>query len=367
LIAYLPSRRELAFHLAQSTATAHIEEWLKPLVGEQPTGTWFEDLETPLGRAGVLILPYFADDLAGLDPTSLEDVIAEAGRRCAQRGAKSIALAGMLPSLTGYAARLGRKAPELPITTGHSSTAVAVALNTLHALSQTGRRWQHEHLLAVGLGSIGRTALQLLVSQRHLPERLLLCDPGLGPGGRDRLLTWLSAHGDGASLEFVERAGDKLRCATLILGAASAGNFIDARSLAEQTLVVDDSFPHIIDPAASLARMQREGDILVTGGGLVQLPNLRRGIYLPEAARGFAPVLRRTLGKVPGVPSCLLEALLMAGDPTLPPTRGLAQFEQAERYWQAATKAHVKAAPLHLGHTLLETSVLRRFAGTVKN
>ncbi|HEV2087551.1 MAG TPA: hypothetical protein VGR21_04485, partial [Cryptosporangiaceae bacterium] len=101
----------------------------------------------------------------------------------ASLGARSVSLAGMIPALTGYGYGVLRdpvlrQAAAAPVvTTGHAVTAVSVFRTVLAALGATGRHLGELTVAAVGLGSIGRTSLELLLTHAaRPPARLLLCD-----------------------------------------------------------------------------------------------------------------------------------------------------------------------------------------------
>ena len=99
---------------------------------------------------------------------------------------------------------------------------------------------------------------------------------------------------------------------------------IDIAQLRPGTVLVDDSFPHCFDVPAAIARMQRHGDVLVIGGGLLQLPACERELALPLPQ----PELQQALTRVslPAcLPGCQLESLLLAAYPELPETLGLVE------------------------------------------
>ncbi|WP_051760210.1 hybrid non-ribosomal peptide synthetase/type I polyketide synthase [Herbidospora cretacea] len=271
-----------------------------------------EELETPLGRSGFVCLPLFADELA--TTPDLAARTAEAVEHAAALGARTVSLAGMIPSLTGYGFDVTRRT-GVPVTTGHAATAVSVVLTVRKALA--GRSLRDLTVAFVGLGSIGRSALGLLLTVEDPPRRLLLCDDaapldGLHPGA--------------------ERcAVDRVHEADLIVAAVSGHEVvIDVDRLRPGTIVVDDSFPHCFDVARARARR----DVTVVGGGLLSMPGIERRL----AEDVPAPWLPGTIA------SCRLESLL----PDLPPVLGLVDTETALACWRAMTAAGVEAAPLHL-------------------
>ncbi|WP_285581685.1 non-ribosomal peptide synthetase/type I polyketide synthase [Herbidospora sp. NBRC 101105] len=271
-----------------------------------------EELETPLGRSGFVCLPLFADELASTPDLAART--AGAVEHAAALGARTVSLAGMIPSLTGYGFDVTRRT-GVPVTTGHAATAVSVVLTVQKALA--GRPLSELTVAFVGLGSIGRSALGLLLSVAGPPGRLLLCDDaapldGLHPGA--------------------ERcAVDRVYEAGLIVAAVSGHEVvIDVDRLRPGTVVVDDSFPHCFDVARARARR----DVTVVGGGLLSMPGIERRL----AQDVPAPWLPGTIA------SCRLESLL----PGLPPVLGLVDTGTALACLRAMTAAGVEAAPLHL-------------------
>jgi hypothetical protein len=133
----------------------------------------------------------------------------------------------------------------------------------------------------------------------------------------------------------------------IIVGASSTPGILAVDRLRPGTIVVDDSFPACLDTAEAIRRMRTIGDVLITGGGLLAGGPTQRIIHFPV---GDAHVRDRIVVELlPGATaSCQLESLLLAGDPTLPPTLGLVAISGVLRYWDALLAAGFSTAPLHL-------------------
>ena len=56
----------------------------------------------------------------------------------------------------------------------------------------------------------------------------------------------------------------------------SGGQPVDVAALAAGTIVVDDSFPRAFDDDAARERMERVGDVLLVGGGALDVGPLAR-------------------------------------------------------------------------------------------
>ncbi|MFB8757355.1 amino acid adenylation domain-containing protein [Streptomyces nigra] len=314
---------------------------------------------TPLGLSGFVALPLFADELATAGDLAART--ARAVEHAAALGARCVSLAGTIPSLTGYGFDVLREArTDTAITTGHATTTVAVVKTVHAALDATGGRLDRLSLAVVGCGSIGTSALRLLLARSpHPPADLVLCDlPGSGPR-LERLAAELAATHPGLPVRIVESGPalpDEVYASELIVTAVSgASALVDVGRLRPGTVLVDDSFPHCFDTARALERMRVRGDVLVVGGGLLDAGATRPRLAedLPElAATGFAG-----RSGIPGtLASCRLESLLHAHrttrpDPVigdLPLTHGLVDLSRALAHWDAVEAAGVAAAPLHL-------------------
>lgn len=211
----------------------------------------------------------------------------------------------MIPSLTGYgfdvlravgttgavttattgpADHTGSAAPATPVvTTGHAATVVSVVRTVHAALDATGQQLGALTVAFVGLGSIGSSSLELLLTRaQQPPARLLLCDvPGSGPRLKE-LAENLLERGLVKSVEVVESdqgLPGAVYDARLIVAAVSGGGaLLDIDRLAPGTTVVDDSFPHCFDTSRAIGRMDRAKDVLVVGGGLLSAGTTERRV-----------------------------------------------------------------------------------------
>jgi predicted amino acid dehydrogenase len=286
-----------------------------------------------------------------MDIHSLTGEITAAVRAAGDRGARCVSLAGMLPSRTGYGfAIAGRTGPDGPaVTTGHAATAVGVVATVEAALAARGAALDRTTVAVLGCGSIGRAALCLLLAVAPAPpERIVLCDV---TGSEARLSAFAASLPGNRPIEIRTSTGpapDAVYRAGLIIAATSAAREpLDAGRLRPGTIVVDDSFPPAVDPAAALARMRSHRDVLVVGGGLLHVGDARRTIVadLPDDVLARLTAHRHMPGTVA---ACQLESLARAAIPALPLVRGLVDPAQAHAYRQALTDAGVRAAPLHL-------------------
>ncbi|MFY1698648.1 amino acid adenylation domain-containing protein [Solwaraspora sp. WMMA2101] len=370
IVGYLPAPTQLAA-LAGMSAVELPRERIRELLFPTGAPRLLEELVTPFGRSGFVCLPVFADELG----PGLAAVTADAVRLAARAGARCVSMAGMLPSVTGYGFDVVRQVdfdmvrqvdPAVRVTTGHAATATSVVLTTLAALAAAGRDLTAGPLAVVGLGSIGRSAVELLL--RHggpHPPRIVLADL---PGSRQRLVDYpqrlrrLGFRGKLVWADSTPAVAPAVYAAATIVAAVSASSaIVDVDRLRPGTVLVDDSFPYCVDPGAALDRMRRDGDVLVVGGGLLDCGTVRRLLPAglpPVAVAGYA-----ARGALPdAVASCQVESLLQAARPDLPLVHGLVETELAAAYWSAARAVGITAAPLHLAGTAVAELVAGRLA-----
>ncbi|MFD5201679.1 amino acid adenylation domain-containing protein, partial [Streptomyces sp. NPDC058375] len=352
LIGYLPSPADLA-RLAGLPEAALPREELRTLLFPDGRPRLLETLRTPLGRSGFVCVPLFADELAPGD--ALLRHTTRGVELASLLGARAVSLAGMIPSLTGYgfdvlrAVGTAGTAPAAPaVTTGHAATVVSVVRTVHAALDATGRQLDSLTVAFVGLGSIGSSSLELLLTlARRPPARLLLCDvPGSGPRLKELAENLLDCR-LAEVVEVVESdhgLPDAVYGAHLIVAAVSGGGaLLDVNRLAPGTTVVDDSFPHCFDTSRALARMERAKDVLIVGGGLLSAGPTRREIAegLPAAAvAGYLaqPMVADTIA------SCRLESLLHASGAGVPLVLGPVDAATGRAYWAAAEATGIRGA-----------------------
>ena len=273
-----------------------------------------ERIDAATACSELVLAPVCADVLRS--GPELEALLA----RClAVTGARVVALAGMLPALTGLATRSLGERPGQLLTSGHAATTVAMVLTVEKVLATTGRSWAHERVGMLGYGSIGQAVLALARQRLGEPAAVRIQDP---------------RHPDG-----VEHLAD----CSLILGATSGGRAFEVEALATGTIVVDDSFPRAFDEAAARGRMERQGDVLLLGGGMIDAGTLQRHSPFPQAA-----ALREQYG-ARWLPGCHAEAVLLAARPDLGATRGVVSVPRALAVLEAVEALGWDAAPLHLG------------------
>ncbi|WP_257459082.1 non-ribosomal peptide synthetase [Archangium lipolyticum] len=358
LVGYLPAPEEAARAVGLASVPG-LREVLRSQLFPDGSPRWVERIDTPLGASGLLCLPLFADELGALAPETLAARVVEAVLLAHRTGVRAFSLAGMLPAYTGFGRevlhRLAAKdgAPEdLAFTTGHATTVVSVVRSVLAATSAAGVNLPEAELAFVGVGSIGAAAAELLLQVAAHPRRLLLCDLPRAARRMEEVATRLrEQYGFRGPIETALAHGavaEEVYRARVIVGAASTPGALAVDRLAPGAVLVDDSFPTLVDVPAARARMHTRGDVLIVGGGLLDCGAVTRTVDDTAIPPGLRPALSRGISRA-GVASCQLEPLLRRMHPELPPVSGPVDAATAYRYWLVALASGLRAAPLHLG------------------
>lgn len=358
LIAYLPGKTWLQSMLpAAGTAGALMDQLLhtgRPQLLEWET--------TPFGVSGAVFLPFDGDELQQF---SMERRVAEI-RKAIQvahgHGAKTISLAGTLPSLTNYGVAVARAwkeegsdAPAVTLTTGHACTVVAVVKTIENVLDAAGISLPGLNVGVLGFGSIGQASLSLLLEKLGSPAQIIIADLETQLPYLDRSLEVLKTNFNG-ELNIVAVGNgtvpDDFYEADLIIGASSSGSVLDVARFRPGTILVDDSFPPAIHLLTAIHRMQTAGDVLLLGGGKLQVGIGQQQSFAPDLPEKILRPILQSLGS-DGMPGCRAESILLHYLQNLPPTIGLVEKQHASQYWDACNTLEIKAVPLHLaGYTV---------------
>ncbi len=361
LVCYLPSVSTVAAAASsEPTNSTALRAAVMGMLFPDGRPALLERLHTPLGTTGAVFLPRWADELHALPTEVLARECVEAAQLAREHGAKVVSFAGMLPSLTGYGARIAETAGEvasLPLlTTGHAATTVAVVLTVQRMLAELELSIDELDVAVVGFGSIGQSSTRLLLSQLGKPRHLRVCErAGAESSLRpvlermqqelDVAIAWVSAD---------EGLPDAVYASSLIIGASSAGGLLDVTRLRPGALVADDSFPPLASHAEAWSRMDAAADVLIAGAGSLDVREVRRELLtqLPISDDRIEALLPL------GMPGCRFESLLLAHDRTLPPTRGLVDAVGARRLWSVVRAMGIGSAPLHLGSRCIDARVI---------
>jgi hypothetical protein len=315
-----------------------------------------------IGTIGLFALPIEVGALY-IETERVLHLCKEAIQQAQNAGAGMIALTGLLPSATYY----GRAFKTLPgdearVTTGHAFTASAVVMTIERLLEQTNRSLSRECVAFLGLGSIGKTVLRLMLDVLPHPREILLCDLY---GTHMEWTSQLPFRGSLISLATVDGGvPERIYAADVIVGATNASNLLKVPKLRPGTLVFDDSSPHCFAPEQACQRMQIQGDVLlVEAGEFETTTRIQERLYAPNA--DTLPLLhteellalRDDHRQIWG---CLCAGLLTTAW-NLPPTIGEVSPDVARQCYWALKQHGWKGAWPHLQNERLPEALIERF------
>lgn len=364
LIAYLPGKGWLQSLLPQTSTGGIAAQWAARLFNPgQPK--LLERVTTPFGVSGAVFLPFDADELRAFSMERRVEEVLKAMDVAYRHGAKTVSLAGTLPALTNYGYAIARalkaegaNAPPVTLTTGHASTVVAVVKTVEKVLTAVKANLCDLKIAVLGFGSIGQASLSLLLNKLGRPASLIIADLETQLSHLDQALAGLKAKYAGELTVLgvqTHLVPEDLYEADLIIGASSSGRVLEVERFRPGTMLVDDSFPPAVDLPSAINRMQTKADVLLLGGGKLQVGDRQTSQFAPEIPENILLPILRSLGN-DGMPGCRAEPLLLQTIPGLPPTIGLVEASSASLYWDECTAGGIGAVPLHLaGFTVPET------------
>jgi pyochelin synthetase len=235
-------------------------------------------ISTDLGRIAAVMIPRLDTAALYLDRQGLVETILEGLEMGSRLGARTASLSGLLVSATDYgravaAALEGR--PELPrVTSGHDTTAASVLLVVETILRRGGRQMADEVLGCLGVGSVGRASLHLMLTKLPHPRGLVLCDPYAQHGTveqvADEVRATLGYKGDIRVIGGTATLPEEFYEATLISADTNAPDIVEVARLKPGTMLVDDSIPPCYDRDDALARVAEKADVLFAQGDVVR-------------------------------------------------------------------------------------------------
>ena len=317
--------------------------------------------ETPFGNIGLILLPHFEIDLYKNSEGLKESTLA-ALKLGTSLGAKTVSLTGLIPSATNDGLDICRwinGTQDLPIITTGDATRTATVIKSIEGiLTAADQEIESQHVAFVGLGSIGRGTLDLMLEVVGKPKAITLCD-FYGKNAklealRDQLL--LSGYeGEITIAKANGRLPAEVYDATLIVGATSVPGIIDVARLNPGTLLVDYSFPNAFNPIEAIQRLEERGDILFTTGGQLTLPEeIKETLYLPESVQDltgdFNPAhLQSLLGRNPKeMTGCVLASLITGMAENVKVTLGPVKSEDSLAHYRHLEKLGIKPAALQV-------------------
>ena len=308
------------------------EEIINKWFGKKPVIRRIFD--TRLGRIGHVVLPITESELYD-DTTKLLQILTNGLDFAKKFGSKMVSLTGLLPSATNYGKLLVNKINKnmfYPvITTGHAATSTAIVLTIENLLENTNRNFSDEVLGVIGLGSIGFSALKLMLSILPHPKEIILCDlynkNKLLEEARYEIESRYGFRGKIISTPSLLKAPLAFYQSSFILGAVNIPDIIEVEKLKPNTIIVDDSAPHCFNVEKAINRLNTKSDILFTEGGILRAPyKIKELRYIPKPHIDSNPFIkmiqyRSTDFEIMG---CLFSSILTLKHKDITPIVGIA-------------------------------------------
>jgi pyochelin synthetase len=268
-------------------------------------------IDTNLGRIATIMVPRLDTAELYLHRERLVETIVSGIEMGARLGAKNISLSGLLVSATDYgrgvAAAIKDRKDLPPVTSGHDTTSASVVLNVENMLSMTGRSMENEVLGILGVGSVGKASMHLLLTHLPHPRKLILCDPyaatGDSPRGpaaglpsrlrkaADEARNVLGYKGEIQVYGGTSKLPEEFYEATVISADTNAPDVVDVAKLRPGAMLVDDSIPPCYDRDAALARVAEKADVLFGQGDVIECATPMQKVF------GWPPLMYELAGE----------------------------------------------------------------------
>lgn len=330
--------------------------------------------ETPFGNIGLVVLPHFEIDLYK-NTEGLKESTLTALKLGSTLGAKTVSLTGLIPSATNDGLDICRwinGTQDLPIITTGDATRTATVIKSVEGILATAeKKIEEQHVAFVGLGSIGRGTLDLMLEVIGQPKAITLCDFYGKNAQLETLRDQLLLSGYEGEITIAKANGglpEEVYAASLIIGATSVPGIIDVAKLKPGTLLVDYSFPNAFNPIEAIQRLEKDGDILFTTGGQLTLPEeIKETLYLPDSVQSliesFDPNhLQSLLGRNPNeITGCVLACLLTGMAEEVKVTLGPVKSEDSLAHYRHLDKLGIQPGALGVDGYFLSSTILDNF------
>ena len=257
--------------------------------------------KTEWGTIGLVMLPIAESDLYN-DSNSIRSIIMDGLRLSAELGASKVSLTGILPLITQDGLdvinwmRENDEEVTLPIVTTGNATRCATIIKSVEGiLARSGSNMSELRVSFIGLGSMGKGTLDLMLDVLPHPRGIIMSD--LYQQG-DRLKEFqdqLLASGFSGEIDICScdtKLSDKVYEAELIIAVSNIPNIIDIDKVRSGTMIVDYSFPSSFSVIDAARRVEQNGDLIFTSGGQLRLGKpIEEVIYLPRVAEEMLEII----------------------------------------------------------------------------
>jgi len=336
-------------------------------------------ITTAHGVIGVIHLPRFSSSIYS-DKQALLSEIREALELSRTLGASHVSLTGLIPSATTYGHDIVELIKEsdsdLPfITTGHDVTASSVLLAVEKMLATTGRGIEDLRVAFLGMGSVGKSVLELMLDQMPDLHEIMLADLFANKRTIDLFVEDLVEkypHFENAEIILSEGGvSKKIYEADLIIGATNVPDLIDVQRLKKGCMIVDDSGPHCFSIEEAVERLSNSGDILFTEGGVLR-SNSPFGVsafltdkmkkYLTQ--RGLTPFEDFQMDRITG---CVLSGLIDHYEKRGRNLTGPVIVEDSRSQYLKLKSWEYQSAPLHAGSYEISEKQIEAYISMLPN
>ncbi|MCY4321879.1 MAG: hypothetical protein OXC37_05735 [Bdellovibrionaceae bacterium] len=314
-------------------------------------------LKSQWGESYLIVLPHSTVQMREKNLTERHEIVLSALKLAQSLNAEKISFAGLLPSLLNHFKDLPDSylAYKNKITKGHIITCIGITLLFEKIIQKTSCKT----LAFVGLGSIGRLSLSLLLEKVVSPQKLIFCDLRKRQKELETLAEKINSQYK-IPIQicyYAEKNFLEIYSADFILGAVSSKFILDSNLLQKGAILIDDSFPPILSVSKSIKRMKEKQDVLILSGGKLASDELKFSAYPYLLPNFFSSFFIKQMGRG-NLPGCWLEALISAQNLF---TNQTYEDENLLKIWQNKEKANLKASSLHFSNykisSLLEKKV----------
>lgn len=346
-------------------------------------------IETNLGRIATIMIPRLDTAELYLNRERLVDTIVSGVEMGNRLGAANISLSGLLVTATDYARGVADAIKDRtdlpPVTSGHDTTSAAVLLNVENMLEMTGRRMEDEVLGILGVGSVGKASMHLLLKHLPHPRKLILCDPYAATGdstrgpaaglpnrlkkAADEVRNAIGYSGEIEIIGGTSKLPDEFYESTVISADTNAPDIVDVAKLRPGTMLVDDSIPPCYDRETALERIADRADLLFGQGDVIECSTPMQKVF------GWPPMMYELAGEegvewfaantpdaysTTQITSSVLSNVLVAQE-GIGPVTGPSDPDRAFRHVEILRKHGYRGGPPQCDGVLIPEESLARF------
>ena len=308
---FIDNDRKESFPNIDAVALSYIPESFGEMTGLTKTeliNNWFgnkarltNSYRTKWGAIGLVMLPIFEADLYN-DSDSIRSIVMDGLRLSAELGASKVSLTGILPLVTQDGLdvinwmRENDEEVTLPIVTTGNATRCATIIKSIEGiLARSGRDISEMKVSFIGLGSIGKGTLDLMLDVLPHPRGVIMADVYRQEDRLKEFQDQLLASGFSGEIDICScnnKLSDKVYEGELIIAVSNVPNIINIDKVRPGTMIVDYSFPSSFSIIDAARRAERDGDLIFTSGGQLRLEQqIEEIIYLPRVAEEMLEII----------------------------------------------------------------------------